>query len=205
MTLLPILGPLHEWFTLKQAVHYCGKHEDTVRDWVKIYAIGRQAVKNSRIEVSIPGFEMVRCGDLEALELLRAGDRSHPRVRHYLDRLTELGVIVPPEEILAGKLFPTAPNPNSPPGVLLSSQGTGSSDGPVAPATIPSFEREIEQMRDEGTHAKVAERIRVILRSEEGKFLPNLANVLAFDLDLSASESLKILEIAAKDRLARVN
>ncbi|ACM27535.1 hypothetical protein [Rhizobium rhizogenes] len=203
MTLLPILGPPHEWFTLKKAVHYCGKHYDTLRDWVQTYAIGRQSVKNSRVDVSIPGLEMVRCGDLEALELLRAGDRSHPRVRHYLDRLTELGVIVPPEAILARKPFPTTPNPNLAPEVVLSDQCSGSSDGSAAGIT-PSFELETHQMRDEGPHAKVAERIRAILRSEEGKFLPNLANVLAFDLDLSASESLKILEVAAKDKRASI-
>jgi hypothetical protein len=201
---LPIVGPPHEWFALKGAIHYSGRTDRTLRTWVKIHGIGRQSGKNARIEISKVALEMVLFGDFDALELLRAGKRSHPRVRHYLDRLMELGVLPTPKVILAEKLLPTNASANCGPQVLLSDYSSGPPGDPVALDITPSFEREIEQMRDEGPHARIAERIRAILRSEEGQFLPNLANVLAFDLDLSASESLRILEVAAKDKRARI-
>jgi hypothetical protein len=203
MEYLPILGPSHEWFPLKKAVDYSGLADRTLRHWSKIHGIGRQSGKG-KIEISIVALEMVRCNDFVSIELLRGGQRSHPRVRHYVERLTELGVFSRSKVTLATKPLPNAANPNSAPEVLLLDQGSGSLNGPVAPDITTSREREIEQMTDEGVHARIAVRIRTILRSKDGTEMPPLAEHLAFDTDLSEAESLKILEIAAKERRSQI-
>ena len=84
---LPILAPQDEWIPLKQAVHYAQKSDKTLRGWCSQFGISRQSSRWAPIEVCLPALVMVMCGDMIGLELLRAGERSHLRVRRVLDYL----------------------------------------------------------------------------------------------------------------------
>ncbi|WP_311272128.1 MULTISPECIES: hypothetical protein [unclassified Rhizobium] len=85
--LAPILMRRDEIINLKTAVHLTGRSEKTVRGWCKQYGIGAQSCAGAPLEISAPGLEMVRHGDIIALELLRAGKRDHPRVSRIFDHL----------------------------------------------------------------------------------------------------------------------
>lgn len=82
---LPILARDGEATTLKVAVYRSGKSDKTLRRWIKRFGIGHQPASGGPYIVSLVGLEMVRHGDIEALEMLRSGDRSSPQVRRYLD------------------------------------------------------------------------------------------------------------------------
>ena len=100
----PILGPQIEWIRLKEALAYTGRSDRTLRSWCRDYGIGRQSSKGAPIEISLPALELVMAGDFEALEYLRAGNRSHPRV---LRVLLYLGLAdLPPER---GPVSPVLP------------------------------------------------------------------------------------------------
>ncbi|MHC2457689.1 hypothetical protein ACVMIX_004330 [Rhizobium leguminosarum] len=83
----PILMRRGDIITLKEAVHRTGKSDRTLRSWCKLFGISRQANGGAPIEISAPALEMVMHGDMEALELLRSGNRHHPRVRRFFDHL----------------------------------------------------------------------------------------------------------------------
>ncbi|MGO6898748.1 hypothetical protein ACCT15_35630 [Rhizobium ruizarguesonis] len=83
----PILMHRSDIITLKEAVHRTGKSDRTLRSWCKLFGISRQASSGAPIEISAPALEMVMHGDMEALELLRRGDRHHPRVRRFFEHL----------------------------------------------------------------------------------------------------------------------
>ncbi|TCN30135.1 hypothetical protein [Sinorhizobium americanum] len=85
--LAPILMTKDETLNLKAAVHVSGRSEKTIRNWCKEFGIGSQACPGGPLEISAPALEMVRRGDIPALELLREGRRDHPRVRRYYDFL----------------------------------------------------------------------------------------------------------------------
>jgi hypothetical protein len=85
--LAPILMRKDEIINLKTAVHVTGRSEKTIRHWCKEFAIGVQPCPGAPLDISAPALEMVRHGDMAALELLRAGMRSHPRVRRVFDHL----------------------------------------------------------------------------------------------------------------------
>lgn len=84
---LPILSRPDELIGLKRAAYEAGKSEKTLRTWCTLYGIGRQVSPGARIEISRPALEMVLNGDLLALELLRGGHRSDPKVARYFDFL----------------------------------------------------------------------------------------------------------------------
>lgn len=84
MTADPILSLPGETCPLKIAAHRAGKNERTIRRWCKQYGIGMQPSPGAPIEVNTIALEMVMHGDTDALELLRDGQRSHPRVIRYL-------------------------------------------------------------------------------------------------------------------------
>lgn len=86
-TNLPILMRKCDIIGLKLAVHRSGKSGRTIRNWCRVHGIGRQSSPGAPLEVSAPALEMVLHGDMEALELLRGGNRDHLRVRHYFDHL----------------------------------------------------------------------------------------------------------------------
>jgi hypothetical protein len=75
-------------WNIKQAAHFAHCHPKTVRRWVKKHGIGRQAGRNARLEISQIALQMVLQGDMEALGILRSGDRNHPRVLFYIKWLT---------------------------------------------------------------------------------------------------------------------
>lgn len=73
--------------SLKEAAFRSGKSVRTVAGWCRKYGIGRQSSDSAPFEISAPALEMVLHGDMAALELLRDGDRQHPRVKRYFDHL----------------------------------------------------------------------------------------------------------------------
>lgn len=83
----PILIRSGEMLDIKGAAKHCGRSEKTVRRWVKSYPIACQSLGGGPFTVSAIALTMVMHGDMEALELLRAGHRSAPAVRRYLDFL----------------------------------------------------------------------------------------------------------------------
>lgn len=76
-----------EIINLKTAADYAKKDHSTIRRWCKRFGIARQAGRNSPLDISAVGLEMVLYADYEALELLRAGERNHPDVVRYFDHL----------------------------------------------------------------------------------------------------------------------
>lgn len=83
----PILMHRDDVINLDRAAHMTGKSPDTLRRWNRKYRIARQAGPNAPLEFSVLAVEMVHHGDFEALEMLRAGNRSHPAVTRYIDYL----------------------------------------------------------------------------------------------------------------------
>jgi hypothetical protein len=83
--MMPILMKDGEAIPLAKAVHRLGRTDKTTREICKQYGISRQLRPGGPIEVSIPGLEMVKHGDIAALELLRQGKRDDPRVTRYMD------------------------------------------------------------------------------------------------------------------------
>lgn len=85
--LAPILMRRDEAINLKNAVHLTGRSEKTIRIWCHEFGIGVQSCPGAPLEISAPALEMVRHGDMVALELLREGKREHPRVRRIFEHL----------------------------------------------------------------------------------------------------------------------
>lgn len=85
--LAPILMRRDEIINLKTAVHVSGRSEKTLRGWCKEFGIGVQSCPGAPLEISALALEMVKHGDITALELLREGNRAHHRVRRYLEHL----------------------------------------------------------------------------------------------------------------------
>lgn len=83
----PILMNRADIITLKEAIYRTGKSDKTLRTWCRLFGISRQTHTGAPIEISAPALEMVMHGDMEALELLRGGNRHHPRVRRFFDHL----------------------------------------------------------------------------------------------------------------------
>ena len=83
----PVLMKPDDATNIARAAYSVGVSEKTVRRWFKSYRIGRQSSRSAPIQISLPATHMVAAGDIEALELLRAGERNHPVVRRYLDFL----------------------------------------------------------------------------------------------------------------------
>lgn len=86
-TLWPILMKPDEVICLAEAVHRLGRTDKVTREICKEFGICRQVRPGSPIEVSAPALEMVKHGDISALELFREGRREHPRVARYFDFL----------------------------------------------------------------------------------------------------------------------
>ncbi|MEC5322758.1 hypothetical protein [Aurantimonas sp. A3-2-R12] len=83
----PILMRPDECLNIKRAADHARKCDRTIRRWIKQHGIGRQSADGGPYDVSLPALEMVMHGDLDALELLRAGHRSLPEVRRYFEFL----------------------------------------------------------------------------------------------------------------------
>jgi hypothetical protein len=85
--LMPILVKPDDVIALKKAAFALGKNYKTIRRWCKEYKLARQASKNAPLEISYPALMMVAHGDIDALEALRSGNRTDPRVTRYFDHL----------------------------------------------------------------------------------------------------------------------
>lgn len=85
--LAPILMRKDEIINLKTAVYETGRSEKTIRGWCKDFGIGVQPCAGAPLEISAPALEMVRHGDFVALELLRQGNRHHPRVKRIFEHI----------------------------------------------------------------------------------------------------------------------
>lgn len=81
----PLLFSSDEAVGLKEAAFIARRSVDTVRRWYDEHGIGRQAGPGAPIEISVVALQMVLHGDFGALDLLKAGDRSNPRVRQYIE------------------------------------------------------------------------------------------------------------------------
>jgi len=84
----PVLMRQVEIVGMKEAEEISGRDGRTIRRWCKEFGIGHQTGTGAPWEISAPALVMVRHGDLEALELLRTGDRAHPRVRRVFEFLS---------------------------------------------------------------------------------------------------------------------
>lgn len=87
MSLAPILMHSAEVIPMAEAVRRYGKTDKTLRKICKDHAIARQTSPRAPLEISAPALEMVMHGDMEALELLRDGDRLNPRVSRIFRHL----------------------------------------------------------------------------------------------------------------------
>lgn len=74
---------------VKTAAYEARKTPKTIRCWVKLHGIGRQASPTAPIEISRIALLMVQQGAWDTLELLRNGERSHPEVLRFI---REVGV-----------------------------------------------------------------------------------------------------------------
>ncbi|MCD1644803.1 hypothetical protein [Aurantimonas coralicida] len=83
----PVLMRRDEVICIKRAAHHARRSDRTIRRWIKQHGIGRQSAGGGPYDVSLPALEMVIHGDLDALEILRSGQRSVPMVRRYLEFL----------------------------------------------------------------------------------------------------------------------
>ncbi|MBO9100342.1 MULTISPECIES: hypothetical protein [unclassified Rhizobium] len=81
----PILMKPTDIVGMKRAEQLSGRDARTVKRWCLDYRIGHQSTPNAPWEISGPALVMIRHGDFDALELLRAGDRACPQVTRIFD------------------------------------------------------------------------------------------------------------------------
>lgn len=85
--LSPILIKPGDSKNISRAAEAVGISEKTCRRVFKLHKLGSQAGNKATISVSMPALCMVVHNDFEALELLRSGDRHHPKVQRYFIHL----------------------------------------------------------------------------------------------------------------------
>lgn len=87
----PILMRKGEAIGMKQAEDLTGHDAKTITRWCRDFGIGVHSCQSAPWRISAPALMMVVHGDIRALELLRLGKRTHPRVSRFFD---ELGIPV---------------------------------------------------------------------------------------------------------------
>ncbi|KAB0680160.1 hypothetical protein [Aureimonas leprariae] len=85
-----------EWKTIPFAAVHAKRSEVTIRRWIKQHGISRQSCPGAPHEINMMALEMVRHGDLGALNKLRVGDWEAAEVQRYL--------------LLLGMSFPSQPS-----------------------------------------------------------------------------------------------
>ena len=90
--LMPILVRRYEEIDVKAAMTLTGWSDRTIRRAFNKYRLGAKADRNSPLRISEPALMMLKHGDHEALDLLRAGEREHPSVARYFRELGYLWV-----------------------------------------------------------------------------------------------------------------
>lgn len=75
---------------IETAMFFAQVSDKTIRIWARNHGIGRQAEKHAPLQISLPALLMKAEGEMETLELLRAGERQNPRVLVFLKRGVDL-------------------------------------------------------------------------------------------------------------------
>lgn len=75
---------------IETAMFFAQVSDKTIRAWAAKDGIGRQASRHAPLQISLPALLMKADGDMDTLEVLRAGRRSNPIVAAYLDRAIDL-------------------------------------------------------------------------------------------------------------------
>jgi hypothetical protein len=75
---------------IETAMFFAQVSDKTIRAWAAKDGIGRQASRHAPLQISLPALLMKADGDMQTLEVLRAGRRSNPIVAAYLDRAIDL-------------------------------------------------------------------------------------------------------------------
>lgn len=88
----PIIVRRYEEIDVKAAMTLTGWSDRTIRRAFKQHRLGAKADRNSPLRISEPALVMLKHGDHDALELLRAGEREHPAVARYFRELGYLWV-----------------------------------------------------------------------------------------------------------------
>lgn len=83
----PVLMHAAEVIDVKTAAAIARRSDKSIRRLCDAHGLARQTKPGAPLEISRVGLEMALHGDLDAIELLRAGRRSDPAVRRYLDHL----------------------------------------------------------------------------------------------------------------------
>ena len=84
---MPVLMRRAEIISMAEAVRRTGKTDKTLRKLCRKHGICRQTGEHAPLEISAPGLEMVMGNLPEALELLRDGNRSDPKVARVFRHL----------------------------------------------------------------------------------------------------------------------
>ncbi|WP_152048240.1 hypothetical protein [Aureimonas psammosilenae] len=84
---LPVLMRDAEVISLKEACFRTGRSEKTIRRWCRQDGIGRRAEASAPWEISAVALEAKRYGDDAAIEDLRRGEFTSPRVARYAEQL----------------------------------------------------------------------------------------------------------------------
>lgn len=80
----PIVVFPSDGMTVPEALEATGLSERTLYRWNSAHRIARR-LADGRLLFSFPALMMLQHRDIEALELLRAGDRLNARVLQYID------------------------------------------------------------------------------------------------------------------------
>jgi hypothetical protein len=77
-----------EALSVKEAASLAGRSRSTLRNWCERFEIARR-IADGNWQVSWIALQMLLDGDLEALAVYGAGDRTSPRVVGYLKRFEQ--------------------------------------------------------------------------------------------------------------------
>lgn len=83
----PVFIRKGEEIGMKKAEDMTGLSAKTIKRWCHEYGIGAHSCASAPWRISAPALMMVVHGDIRALELLRQGQRDHPRVARFFDEL----------------------------------------------------------------------------------------------------------------------
>ncbi|WAP69308.1 helix-turn-helix domain-containing protein [Jiella pelagia] len=86
-SIVPILSRRDEMVDIREAADHAGRSDKTIKAWCRDHGIGHRCGPGGSYRVNAIALEMLIHGDLEALELLRRGDRTAERVRLYFDHV----------------------------------------------------------------------------------------------------------------------
>ncbi len=83
--MIPVPFDTRECMSLKQAANVAGRSESTMRGWAEAHGLGRR-IGGGPWSISRVALAMFLDGDIDALWLYHAGDRTSLLVKRYFDR-----------------------------------------------------------------------------------------------------------------------